>query len=219
MESVKEKIIDATEKMVRQKLEGEGTGHDWWHIHRVRNLALHLAHTEGGCNLEIVELAALLHDIDDWKFNGGDEKAGGKIAKQWLISIATDFTVITQVCDIIDHVSYKGSGVPTLMRTIEGMIVQDADRLDALGAIGIARAFAYGGSKSREFYNPEIPPQIHISFEAYKKNGGTTINHFYEKLLLLKDRMQTTSGRKIAEQRHEYMKKFLEQFYTEWNAH
>ncbi len=218
MIAVAEDVIRQTEAFVRAKLEGEGTGHDWWHILRVRNLAVRLAKEEGVEDLRTVELAALLHDIADWKFNGGDAAAGSRVAREWLASIGTDEKTIAHVSEIIDHLSFKGAGVATPMRTKEGMVVQDADRLEALGAIGIARAFAYGGAKGREFYNPDVKPQMHGSFEAYKKSVGTTINHFYEKLLLLKDRMNTAAARRIAEERHTYMENFLARFFAEWEG-
>ena len=217
MLSTAENIIKKTEAFVRAKLEGESTGHDWWHLHRVRALSLRLAREEGGCDLEVVELAALLHDVDDWKFSG-DEKAAGRAAREWLASIGTDAATADHVGEIADSVSFKGSGVATPMRTKEGMIVQDADRLDALGAVGIARAFAYGGSKGRQIHNPEIEPQVHASFEAYKKSVGTTVNHFYEKLLLLKDRMNTASARRLAAERHAFMEQYLDRLLKEWDG-
>lgn len=209
--------LAATEAFARAKLEGEGTGHDWWHLHRVREIALRLAREEGGCDLEVVELAALLHDIDDWKFSG-DEKAASRAARAWLESIGAPEATIAHVCEIADTISFKGAGVPTPMRTKEGMVVQDADRLEALGAIGIARAFAYGGAKGQELHSPDIEPRPHASFEAYKKGTKTTINHFHEKLLLLKDRMQTEAGRRLAAERHRYMEEFLARFGAEWDG-
>lgn len=217
MTEEKTDLVARTEAFVRAKLEGEGTGHDWWHLHRVRNLALRLAREEGGCDLQVVELAALLHDIDDWKFSG-DEKAAGRAARAWLASIGCDAATADHVGEIADTVSFKGAGVATPMRTKEGEVVQDADRLEALGAIGIARAFAYGGSKGREMHSPDVAPQAHGSFEAYKKSAGTTVNHFHEKLLLLKDRMHTAAGRRLAEARHRYMEAFLERFHAEWDG-
>ncbi|WP_421773918.1 HD domain-containing protein [Gracilimonas sp.] len=210
-------IIEKTEQYVKNKLQGEGTGHDWWHIHRVRNTALRLGEVEGA-DLFIVELAALLHDIADHKFHDGDEEIGPSTARNWLERIEVDEAVIRKVCTIIRDVSFKGAEVKTTMESIEGKVVQDADRLDALGAIGIARAFAYGGYKGRELYNPEIDPESHSSFEAYKKSSGPTLNHFYEKLFLLKDRMNTMAGRKEAEKRHQFMKEFVDQFLSEWDG-
>ncbi|MCP9292371.1 HD domain-containing protein [Gracilimonas sediminicola] len=210
-------IIEKTEEYVRKKLQGEGTGHDWWHIHRVRNTALQLAKIEDA-DLFIVELAALLHDIADHKFHDGDEEIGPATARNWLENLGVGESIINRVCTIIRDVSFKGAEVETKMDSIEGKVVQDADRLDALGAIGIARAFAYGGHKGRELYNPEIKPESHATFEAYKKSTGPTLNHFYEKLFLLKDRMNTQAGRKEAEKRHQFMKEFVDQFFSEWGG-
>lgn len=208
-------IISRTEKYVRETLEGEGTGHDWWHIHRVRHTALKLAKEEDA-DLFIVELAALLHDIADHKFHDGDAEIGPQTARKWLQKTGTEESVINHVCEIIRDISFKGAEVKTPMKTIEGQVVQDADRLDALGAIGIARAFAYGGHTGRELHNPNIKPESHASFEAYKNNTGPTLNHFYEKLFLLRDRMNTTTGRKLAEERHRFMEEFVERFLDEW---
>ena len=210
-------IIDKTCRFVEEKLAGEGSGHDWWHIYRVWNLAKNIAGKEGA-NLMVVELSALLHDIADWKFNNGDEAAGPEKAANWLIQNDADQKLIDAVCEIISTLSYKGAAVATPMRTIEGKVVQDADRLDAIGAMGIARTFAYGGNKNRLIYHPDEPPVMHQSFEDYKKNTGHTINHFYEKLLLLKDRMNTQSAKKLAEKRHLFMEDYLDQFFKEWNG-
>lgn len=213
----KSEIISKTETYVRQKLEGEGSGHDWWHIHRVRNTALKLGQEEKA-DLFVAELTALLHDIADHKFHGGDEEIGPATARNWLGNLNTNETVIDHVTQIIRDVSFKGAEVETPMKTIEGKVVQDADRLDAIGAIGIARAFAYGGHKGRELHNPDIKPESHDSFDSYKKSTGPTINHFYEKLFLLKDRMNTASGRKLAEERHEFMQEFVDRFLKEWDG-
>lgn len=210
-------IIQKTADHVRGLLSGDSSGHDWFHIERVRNTALTIAREEGAV-LFLVELAALLHDVADWKFAGGDHEAGPKAAREWMESIEVQPAVVEQVCDIIAGLSFKGAGVATPMRSLEGQIVQDADRLDALGAIGIARTFAYGGHKGQAMHDPAIPPQMHASFEAYKNNVGTTINHFYEKLLLLKDRMNTATGKRIAAERHVFMERFLEQFLAEWRG-
>lgn len=210
-------LLERTEQFVKQKLSGEGSGHDWWHIARVRSLALYIAENEGA-DAFVVELAALLHDVADWKFHGGDEHAGSKAARQWLTDLQADACTIDHVCTIIDTMSFKGAGVPTKMTSKEGMVVQDADRLDAIGAIGIGRAFAYGGHRARLMHDPDDRPQMHESFEAYKASKGTTINHFYEKLLLLKDRMNTDTARKLAGARHEFMEKFLEEFLFEWQG-
>jgi len=209
-------IINTTANYIKQKFSGEGSGHDWWHIYRVWQNALYLAKNEQA-DLLVVQLSALLHDVADWKFYDGDETVGEKMAREYLENLQVPEPVIAPVCQIINEISFKGAGVQTPMSTLEGAIVQDADRLDAIGAIGIARAFAYGGFKHREMHNPNIPPVNHNSFAAYKKNTGPTVNHFYEKLLLLKDRMNTATGRQLAEERHQYMLAFLEQFYQEWN--
>lgn len=210
-------IIRKTEDYVRETLAGDGTGHDWWHIHRVRNTALTLAKAEGA-DLFITELAALLHDIADHKFHNGDENIGAKTARIWLQGLSVKEGIIDHVCDIIRDVSFKGAKVETPMKTIEGKVVQDADRLDAIGAIGIARAFAYGGFKNRSLYNPKIEPEHHDSFEAYKNGNGSTLNHFYEKMFLLKDRMNTKSGKILAEERHEFMKEYVDRFLKEWEG-
>ena len=211
----KESIITQTIAFVKQQLNGDSTGHDWWHVQRVWKMAIKLAGQEGG-DLFVIQMAALLHDIADWKFHNGDEGKGETVTRQWLQSIGLSLDITQRVCQIISEVSFKGAGVETPMKTLEGKIVQDADRLDALGAIGIARAFAYGGYKGREMYNAEIEPLMHQSFEQYKTNQSTTINHFHEKLFLLKDRMNTLTARKIAEERHLYMEVFLERFKNEW---
>jgi len=210
----KKTIISQTITFVKQQLKGDATGHDWWHVHRVWHMALTLAEKEGA-DLFVVQLAALLHDIADWKFHDGDDKKGEVIARQWLESLGLEEKVISHVCQIVSDISFKGAGVATNMKTIEGKVVQDADRLDAIGAIGIARAFAYGGYKKREMYNPEIKPLLHQSFEQYKNSEGTTVNHFYEKLLLLKNRMNTQSALQIAEERHQFMEVFLDEFLKE----
>ena len=213
----KKTIISQTITFVKQQLKGDATGHDWWHVHRVWHMALTLAEKEGA-DLFVVQLAALLHDIADWKFHAGDDKKGEVMARQWLESLGIEEKVISHVCQIVGDISFKGAGVATNMKTIEGKVVQDADRLDAIGAIGIARAFAYGGYKKREMYNPEIKPLLHQSFEQYKNSEGTTVNHFHEKLLLLKNRMNTQSALQIAEERHHFMEVFLDKFLKEWNT-
>lgn len=165
-----------------------------------------------------MELAALLHDISDWKFNSGDDKASAKIAREWLERMDVDEAIVSHVSQIITDMPFRGTRVGSRMKTNEVMIVQDADRLDAIGAIGIGRAFAYGGHKRRMIYDPSIKPQEYKSFDEYKRNKSHTVNHFYEKLLLLKDFMSTETARKIAEERHEFMKAFLERFLDEWNG-
>ena len=210
-------VVTKTSDYVKTRLSGEGAGHDWWHIWRVWTMAKRIGREESA-DLFVVELAALLHDISYWKFHGGDESAGPKAAQAWLASLDVDEAAIAHVCEIIAEMSFKGAGTPSVMRTREGMVVQDADRLDALGAIGIARAFAYGGHKEREMHNPALQPVLHASFEEYKKSEGTTINHFYEKLLLLKDRMNTGTGRQIAEGRHAALERYLARFFREWEG-
>jgi uncharacterized protein len=210
-------LIAATEARVRTAMDNEGTGHDWWHVDRVRRTALRLAAAEGADPL-IVELAALLHDMADWKFAGGDATAGERFARDWLASLEAPADLANRVADIVGRVSFKGAGVPTPMPTIEGAVVQDADRLDALGAIGIARVFAYGGHRGQPLHDPRIEPAPHDSFEAYKGGGGSSVNHFHEKLLLLKDRLNTDAARAIAAERHGYMEAFLERFAEEWEG-
>ncbi|MGE0089319.1 MAG: HD domain-containing protein [Bacteroidales bacterium] len=208
-------IIQSTE-FVKDKLKNDSSGHDWWHIYRVLTLARRLHKTEGG-DLFIIELAALLHDVADWKFYS-NENSGLKIVSDWLETQHVNSEVINSVLYIIEHISYKGEGEIYEMKTIEGKIVQDADRLDAIGAIGIARTFAFGGYKGNEMHNPNLKPLANMTFEEYKKTNGTTINHFYEKLLLLKDRMNTKTAKELADSRHEFMQRYLEKFYSEWEG-
>lgn len=210
-------IIEKTAQYVREQLEGEGSGHDWWHIQRVWDLSKKLSKSESVDTLT-VELAALLHDIADHKFHDGDETVGPKVAREWLEHLQVNEPVILHVTEIIKDLSFKGAGVHTPMRTLEGKIVQDADRLDAIGAIGMARAFAYGGFRERELYNPEQSPVMHNSFDAYKNDKGHTINHFYEKLFLLKDRLNTDVAKRIAENRHQFMEEYVKQFLDEWSG-
>jgi len=211
------KLIEKARLYVETELAGDGSGHDWWHVYRVWSIAKKIAQKEKA-DQTIVELAALLHDIADWKFNDGDESAGPRQVAAWLNNNGVDPGLVDEVCKIISTLSYKGAGVATPMRTIEGKIVQDADRLDAIGAVGIARTFAYGGNKNRLMYHPEEAPVMHESFEHYKNNKGHTINHFHEKLLLLKDRMNTESAKKLAEQRHLFMENYLDRFHKEWDG-
>jgi uncharacterized protein len=213
----RESILDQTARHVRQLLSADSSGHDWWHIARVRATALAIGRREGA-DLFVVELAALLHDIADWKFHDGDDTLGPRMAGEWLASLAVEPAIVEHVCDIIAHMSFKGAGVATPMRSLEGRTVQDADRLDAIGAIGIARAFAYGGHKGQPLHDPQLAPQAHASFADYKQNRTTTVNHFHEKLLLLKDRMNTPAGGELAQARHAFMQQFLEQFNNEWHA-
>jgi len=211
----KKQIIKNTVEFVKEKLAGDSSGHDWWHIYRVWNMAKKLQNNEGG-NLFIVELAALLHDVADWKFQ--KEEEGIEQIVNFLNDQRVDIEDTEWVVKIIQNVSYKGAGVADKMKTIEGKIVQDADRLDAIGAIGIARTFAFGGKFGNEMHNPESEINRHNNFEEYKKSRGTTINHFYEKLLLLKDRLNTKTAQDIAHERHQFMEIFLQQFYDEWES-
>lgn len=208
------KVIQETEKYIRGILEGEGSGHDWWHIHRVRNNSMNIAKAYE-VDMFVVEMAALLHDIADHKLHDGDEEIGPRMAGEWLDKKDVDESDKNHILLIMQEVSFSKGKVPA---TLEGRIVQDADRLDAIGAIGIARTFAFGGFKKREIYNPEIPPVKYASLEDYKKNTNPTLNHFYEKLLLLKDMMNTEEAKKIAQQRHEFMEIYLEKFYQEWKG-
>lgn len=216
-EKEKEGIVTRTAEHVRGLLEGEGSGHDWWHIRRVWTSALAIGRAEQAA-LFVVQLAALLHDIGDWKFHNGDESVGPRMAREWLAGLGVDIATIANVCGIIEGISFKGAGTTSKMKTLEGMVTQDADRLDAIGAIGIARAFAYGGFKQREIHNPSVAPERHASFEEYKKSTGPTINHFYEKLLLLKDLMNTPTARRMAEGRHQFMEEYLKRFLDEWDG-
>jgi uncharacterized protein len=211
-------VITQTVAYIRTKLEGEGSGHDWWHIYRVWSLAKRIAKSKSQANSEIVELAALLHDVADWKFHGGDESVGPQVAGEFLTSLKVDPMTILAVQEIIQDVSYKGAGVTTKPRSLEGMIVQDADRLDALGAIGIARCFVYSGHVNRPMWDPVNKPVLHQTAKEYKDNKGSAINHFYEKLLLLKDRLHTHAAKQMAIKRHAYMEQFLTKFYAEWDG-
>ncbi len=210
-------LINKTADFVRDTLKNAEGGHDWWHIYRVWNNARLIAKTEQA-DLLVVELAALLHDIADSKFHNGDEEIGPQMAGDFLTGIGTDDAIIHHVQQIIRYMSFKASFDGEVFRSRELEIVQDADRLDAIGAIGIARAFSYGGFKGREFYDPAIEPNLNMSKAEYKNTTAPTINHFYEKLLLLKDKMNTATGKQLALQRHIFMETYLQQFYAEWEA-
>lgn len=210
-------LIDKTILFVKATLAQAEGGHDWFHIERVYKNALLIAESEK-CDVEIVQLGALLHDIADSKFHDGDESIGPKTARTFLESEKVEPTIIDHVIAIIENISFKGGKVERQFSSIELDIVQDADRLDAIGAIGIARTFNYGGFKNRALYNPEIAPNLSMTKDEYKNNEAPTINHFYEKLLLLKDKMNTETGKKIAQDRHRYMEDFLKQFYAEWEG-
>ncbi len=210
------KLVGKTECFVKEKLNNAEGGHDWWHIDRVRKTALAIAEGED-VNMTVLELGALLHDIADPKFHNGDEEIGPRTAVDWLKLLDLDRRMIEHIEKIIRNISYKNSFEDQSFTSKELQIIQDADRLDAIGAIGIARTFNYGGHKGFELYNPEIKPVSFKSKEDYKKSDAPTINHFYEKLLLLKDKMNTKKGKEMAEQRHDFMLKYLEQFYGEWD--
>ncbi len=210
-------IISNTEAFVKSTLKNTEGGHDWFHIKRVWNNAKLIAKNEN-VNIFIVEIGALLHDIADSKFHNGDETIGPKLACEFLESQQVSKEIISHIENIISNISFKGGNFEQTFTSPELNVIQDADRLDAIGAIGIARCFNYGGFKNRPLYNPEITPKLNQTKEEYKNSKAPTINHFYEKLLLLKDRMNTASGKKIAEERHQYMKDFLQQFYNEWDG-
>ncbi|GGK31206.1 phosphohydrolase [Yeosuana aromativorans] len=209
--------ITKTIAFVKEQLSDAEGGHDWFHIERVYNNAKLISKSEP-VDAFVVALGALLHDIADSKFHNGDETVGPKIARTFLLELNVDSTVIEHVINIIENISFKGGHEAQKFHSPELDVVQDADRLDAIGAIGIARCFNYGGFKNRPLYNPDIKPNLNMSKEEYKASTAPTINHFYEKLLLLKDRMNTKTGYKIALERHRYMEAFLEQFYKEWSG-
>lgn len=233
----KNKIIQQTIEFIKSRLDGEGTGHDWFHVERVYKLALSIGKKERADEF-IVSLGALLHDVADWKFFKGDTKKGGKVAREFLENLGVEEGVIGQVVDIVDNVSFKGEGEENNMRSIEGKVVQDADRIDAIGAVGIARVFTYGGSVGDTIYDPNILPVKNKKFKDYSAHarwslearrnpvsGGelhrkkvTSINHFFEKLLLLKDLMNTQTAKKIASQRDKYTREYLERFFDEWEG-
>jgi len=209
-------IIQKTEHFIHSEFKSDGSGHDWFHVDRVRKMALTIGEKES-CDLFVVELAALLHDLDDWKLTGS--KSGSPVkAEAWMRRMCVDPETIAHIIRIIEDVSYKGAGNLTPVRSKEAAVVQDADRLDAIGAIGIARTFAYGGNKNRLIYDPEVEPVIHKDYQEYKSSTAPTINHFFEKLLLLKDLMNTKTAKTMAERRHWFMESFLGHFFDEWDA-
>ncbi|MCD4646984.1 phosphohydrolase [Bacillus mycoides] len=203
-----DKVIEKTIYFVKSKLHNQETGHDWYHVERVWQNAIQIG-LEENADMFVVQLASLLHDIADWKFHSGDESVGPKVAHDWLESLGVNDKIIKHVCEIIKTMPFKGAKTSSIMSTIEGKIVQDADRLDAIGAIGIARAFSYGAYNAQEIYNPDIKPVLHSTFHEYKHTKTTTINHFYEKLFFLKERMNTSTARKIADERHKFMVDFI----------
>ncbi|MFT4243886.1 MAG: HD domain-containing protein [Candidatus Woesearchaeota archaeon] len=213
-----EEIISKTVDFVKNSLEHAEGGHDWWHVYRIWKLLKILAQKEGVENMLIIELGALLHDIADSKFHEGDEEVGPKIAREFLESLSLEEDIIYHIELIIKNISFKGGNHTQNFSSPELDIIQDADRLDALGAIGIARTFNYGGFKQRKLYDPNIKSNLNMTKEEYKKSTAPTINHFYEKLLLLKDKMNTQSGKQMAQRRHEFMEEYLEQFYQEWEG-
>lgn len=212
-----DEIIQKTVDFVKHTLRNAEGGHDWFHIERVFKTSTTIAKSEN-VDVLVVSLGALLHDIADSKFHNGDETVGPRVAKDFLESISVNNSVIDHVINIIENISFKGGNVIQKFKSPELDVVQDADRLDAIGAIGVARCFNYGGFKNRALYNPDIKPNLQMSKEEYKKSEAPTINHFYEKLLLLKDRMNTETGKKMAEKRHLFMEQFLDQFYLEWEG-
>jgi uncharacterized protein len=207
--------VENIKNLVKEKFLNQEGSHDWHHIERVYNISIYLQEKEGGDKV-VIQLAALLHDISDHKFNGGDWQAGSTIAKEIMLQEGISHEIAEKVAQVISQVSFKGALVNDEVETIEAKIVQDADRLDAIGAIGIARAFSYGGSKNRPLYDPEMEPILHSSKEEYTKSVSHTVNHFYEKLFLLKDLIKTESGKEIAEKRHLLMQQFINDFYDEW---
>lgn len=209
--------IQQTTEYVKQQLADAEGGHDWWHIERVWKTSKQIAQSED-VDMLIVELGALLHDIADSKFHDGDEEIGPRRAEDFMRSIQLDDSIIEHVVQIIRNISFKGGKEAQTFKSPELDVVQDADRLDALGAIGIARTFNYGGFKNRAIYDPTNPPNLDMTKEEYKKSTAPSINHFYEKLLLLKDRMNTDTGKAMAAKRHQYMEDFLSQFYNEWEG-
>ena len=216
--SMQETIIHKTITFVKEQLKNAEGGHDWFHMERVWKNAKLIAGQETGADILTVELGALLHDIADSKFHNGDETVGPLVAREFLERELVEVSIIEHVIKIIENISFKGGNLDQKFNSLELNIVQDADRLDALGAIGIARTFNYGGFKNRAIYDPAIKPDLDMDAATYKKSTAPTINHFYEKLLLLKDRMNTHTGKQLATQRHDFIKVFLTQFYLEWNG-
>lgn len=211
-------IIENTIAFVKKELKDAEGGHDWFHVYRVYQNAVKIAATESDTDKTVIRLAALLHDIADSKFHNGDETIGPKKAREFLEKQNLHQAKIDHIIRIIENISFKGGNFDQQFHSKELDIVQDADRLDAIGAIGISRAFNYGGFKNRQIYNPDIPPNLEMTPEEYKASTAPSINHFYEKLLLLKDKMNTITGKQLAENRHQFMEEFLRQFYAEWNG-
>ncbi len=210
--------ITPTAAFIEEKFRAEGSGHDWAHIRRVWRLAQRLAAAVPEADREVTELGALLHDVADWKAHGGDHEAGPRAARAWLAGLGAPAALIGRVETLIREVSFKGLGVPTPVSSPEAALVQDADRLDAIGAVGIARAFAYGGHKGRPLHDPAVPPVAHATFAAYQQSAAPTLNHFYEKLLHLHERLHTPAARQIAAGRQAYMEAFVARFLAEWEG-
>ncbi|OFY49325.1 MAG: phosphohydrolase [Bacteroidetes bacterium GWF2_41_31] len=217
MKLQRQQLIDRTVEFVKQQLAGAEGGHDWWHIVRVWSLSKTIGKIEG-VDMLVVELGALLHDIADAKFNDGNDDVGPEMARHFLMNQGADPKIIDQVEIIVRDISFKNTFSGEISRSKELDVVQDADRLDAMGAIGIARTFNYGGYQGNVMYDPHLPPRVNMTKEEYKKGKSTTINHFYEKLLLLKDTMNTATGKRLAEERHQFMLTFLETFCQEWEG-
>lgn len=213
---MKSTAVQQTADFIKHKFGQEASGHDWWHMYRVWQLAKRIAAEEKDVNMQVIELAALLHDIADFKFHDGDFEAGPKASRQWLQSLKVDDATIVHVEDIVRNISFKGANVKPALKTKEGQIVHDADKLDAMGAIGITRAFAYCGWRGIPIFLPERADALNVTQEEFVKGAISGINHFHEKLLLLKDRMYTQTGKKLAERRHKYMEEFLKEFEREW---
>lgn len=211
-------LVRRVAAFVRKAMSGEGSGHDWWHVWRVWRLAVRISRTEPTSDPLIVALGALLHDLGDWKFHDGDEEAAPREAARLLWRFKAPPELVARVASVCREVSFKGAGVPDRPSSVECRIVQDADRLDAIGAVGIARAFAYGGAKSRLLYEPGVKPVLHRSFKAYQRSKGHTVNHFHEKLLLIKDRLHTREARRLARERHAFMTEYLRRFHQEWDG-
>lgn len=212
-----QKIIQAVEKYTKEKLKDE-TSRDWWHVYRVWQMARHIGSQERIVDKFVVDLGAILHDLAHWQLTDGDEHQGPYEVKDFLRSLEIEQSVITQVLQIIRDTKYKGAANRPNLKSIESKIVYDADKLDSLGAVGIAKTFTYGGSTNRAMHNPTIKPTLHKTFEAYKHGDTTSINHFYEKNLLLKDWMQTKTGKAIALRRHKFLEDYLQEFYKEWEG-
>ena len=211
-------LVNATIGFVKKQVENAEGGHDWFHIERVYKLALRIAETEATVDVLVVQLAALLHDIADSKFHGGDETIGPRVAREFLTEQQLPENQLEHVIAIIKNISFKGGNEAQSFFSKELAVVQDADRLDAIGAIGIARTFNYGGFKNRALYDPAIAPNLHLSKEEYKSSTAPTLNHFYEKLLRLKELMHTQTARELAAERHLFMEQFLSRFYAEWEG-